>query len=265
MGYNLTRCQFSSHFNRLGDYPAKSAWDEMRDLLVAQKLRERAQILWEPGSTLSQRVVRGGFWMFALRLTDRLLTLTRTIVLARILAPSDFGLMGIALLAMSTLRAFSQTGFQAALIQKKEDIKDYLDTAWTVSVLRGFGLFAILYLTAPYIALFFETPAATPIIRVIALSVLLAGLTNVGVVYFQKELEFNKRFVHQLSGAVADLAVAITAALLLRNVWALVLGVLAGSLARLVTSYAIQPYRPRLRLEGVKARELFNFGRWVVL
>jgi len=44
MGYNLTRCQFSSHFNQLGDYPAKSAWDEVRDLLVAQKLRERAKL-----------------------------------------------------------------------------------------------------------------------------------------------------------------------------------------------------------------------------
>lgn len=62
---------------------------------------------------------------------------------------------------MSALETFSQTGFQAALIQKKENIEDYLDTAWTVSALRGFVL-AILYLAAPYIALFFDAPAATP-------------------------------------------------------------------------------------------------------
>ena len=69
--------------------------------------KEWAKRLWEPGDTLSQRVVRGGFWAFALRITNRLFQLIRTIVLACVLAPSDFGLMGIALLAMSTLQTFS--------------------------------------------------------------------------------------------------------------------------------------------------------------
>jgi len=67
--------------------------------------------LWEPGQTLSQRVVRSGFWAFALRITNRLFQLIRTIVLARVLAPSDFGLMGIALLTMSAPETFTQTGF----------------------------------------------------------------------------------------------------------------------------------------------------------
>lgn len=229
-----------------------------------RRLKEKARSLWEPGSTLSQRVVRSGFWAFALRIADRLFKLIRTIVLARILTPSDFGLMGIALLAMSTLRAFSQTGFQAALIQKKEDIEDYLDTAWTVSALRGLVLFLTLYLAAPYIALFFETPAVTPIIQAIGLSMLLGGLTNIGVVYFQKELEFNKQFIYQFGGDFADLVVAIAAAILLRNVWALALGVLAGSFVRFAVSYASQSYRPRMRLEWMKIKDLFSFGKWVV-
>jgi len=98
-----------------------------------------------------------------------LFQLIRTIILV----PSDFGLMGLALLAMSALETFIQTGFQAALIQKKGDIRDYLDTAWTVSALRGLALFAVLFFAAPYIALFFDTPAATPIMRVIGVSMLL--------------------------------------------------------------------------------------------
>lgn len=98
----------------------------MRMNKVAERVKS---VLFEPGDTLSQRVVRGGFWVFALRIASRGLTLIRTIVLARVLAPSDFGLMGLALLAMSTLENFSQPGFQAVLIQKKGDIEDYLDTA----------------------------------------------------------------------------------------------------------------------------------------
>jgi O-antigen/teichoic acid export membrane protein len=224
-----------------------------------------ARRLWEPGGTLSQRVVHGGFWVFALRISDRLFKFTRTIILARVLAPSDFGLLGIALLAMSTLETFSQTGFQAALIQKKEDAEDYLDTAWTVSALRGIVLFAILCLAAPYVASFFHNPAGAPIIRAIGVSVLLRGLSNIGVVYFQKELEFEKQFVYQLSGTIADLIVAITAALILRNVWALVLGLLAGNLVRLVMSYWIHDYKPRLRFERGRVSSLFSYGKWMLL
>lgn len=86
---------------------------------------------------LSKRVVRGGIWVFALRITNRGLGFIRTIILARLLAPHDFGLLGIAMLAIATLETFSQTGFQASLIQKKENIKSYLDTAWTVSTIKG--------------------------------------------------------------------------------------------------------------------------------
>ena len=98
-----------------------------------------------PLGSLSQKVVKGSFWVLTLRVLTQLFTIIRLIVLARILAPSDFGLMGIALLVMSTLEAFSNTGFKAALVQKKKDIKEYLDTAWTFLVLRGFFLFAILF------------------------------------------------------------------------------------------------------------------------
>lgn len=234
-------------------------------MLTVGKLKQKAMGLWEPGDTLSQQVVRSGFWVFALSLTNRLFQLIRTIVLARVLAPSDFGLMGIVLLAMSTLDTFSQPGLQAALIQKKENIEEDLDSAWTASVLRGFVISVVLWLAAPYIALFFKTPAATSIMRVIGVSMLLNGLTNIGVVYFQKELEFNRQFVYQLSGTVADLVVAVTAALLLRNAWALALGLLAGDLVRLVISYRIHPYRPRTRFEPGRVLRLFSYGRWILL
>ncbi len=84
-----------------------------------------------PPEALSKKVVRGGIWLFALRITNRGLGFIRTIILARLLLPADFGLLGIAMLAASTLDAFSQTGFQSALIQKKGDVKAYLDVART--------------------------------------------------------------------------------------------------------------------------------------
>jgi len=214
-------------------------------------------------TSLSQRVARGGMWVFALRLLEKGLGLIRLVILARLLAPHDFGLFGIALLAMSTLETFSQTGFQTALVQKKGNIADYLDTAWTVSVIRGFILFILVLLAAPYVALFFNTPKASLIIQVIGVSMFLRGLTNIGIVYFQKELEFNRQFIYRLSTTLVEFVVVISAALILKSVWALAFGMLAGSLTGLVASYLIHPYRPHFMLDLSKAKELFGFGKWV--
>ena len=120
-----------------------------------------------PSENLSKRVVKGGAWVFALRIVSRGLGLVRLVILARILAPADFGLMGIALLAMATLDTFSQTGFNAALIQKKEDVESYLNSAWTITIFRGIVLFVVLYFSAPYVATFFKSTEAKPIIQVI--------------------------------------------------------------------------------------------------
>jgi O-antigen/teichoic acid export membrane protein len=230
----------------------------------SEKIEEEARHLLEPGLSLSQRAVRGGIWVFSLRIVQLLFNLGRLIILARILAPHDFGLMGIALLTMATLETFSQTGFQAALIQKKEDIRSHLDAAWTVLILRGFILFTILYLVAPYAAVFFNAPEAKPIIQVIAFSILLQAFTNIGVIYFQKELEFNKEFKYQFAGTLTDFIVAVSAVLILRNVWALVFGLLAGNAARCFVSYLIHPYRPHLSFDLGKAKELFGFGKWIL-
>lgn len=228
------------------------------------KIKNIIRNLITPGETLSQKVVKGGFWVFFLKIVNRGFSLVRLIILARILSPSDFGLMGITLLTMSTLATFSQTGFQAALIQKKKDIKSYLDSAWTVLILRGFILFVILYFIAPYASVFFDAPEAKPIIRVIGFSILFQAFTNIGVIYFKKELEFNKEFIYQLSGTLADFIVAISAVLILRNVWALVLGLLAGNIIRCLVSYLIHPYRPRFNFNIEKIKKLFGFGKWIL-
>lgn len=217
-----------------------------------------------PNKSLSKKAVHGGFWIFALKIIGQLFNLARLIIIARILAPQDFGLMGMALLTMEILETFSQTGFQEALIQKKEKIESYLNSAWTISILRGFVLFVLLYFIAPHAAIFFKVPATTLIIRVIGLSTLFRAFTNIAVIYFQKELEFNKQFLYQLSGILADFVVTISAAIIFKNVWALVLGLLTGDLVRLVVSYFIHPYRPHLTQNLEKVKELFGFGKWIL-
>ena len=249
------------------DYYNDFAQEESQKILkIVWKMNFRMNInnFAYPSKSLSQRAVISGFWAFLLRTVKQLFSLLRLVILARILAPQDFGLMGVALLSMATLETFSQTGVQQALIQKKCEIKSYLDSVWTVLILRSFILFTILYLIAPFAATFFDAPDAKPIIQVIGLSVIFQAFTNIGVIYFQKELEFNKQFVYQLSGTLTDFFVAVIAALILKNVWAIVFGLLAGNAAMLITSYLIHPYRPHLSFDIGKARELFGYGKWIL-
>ena len=214
-------------------------------------------------ASFSTRAVRGGFWVLAFRIISKGLGFVRMIILARLLSPEDFGLLGIALLAIATLDTFSQTGLGYALIQKQENVNLYLDTAWTVSAIRGTFLFCILFFSASPIANFFNSTEAASVIRVMAICPLLSGFKNIGVVFFQKELEFNKQFIFQFSSTLIEFIVAIYLGFILRNVWALVWGVLAANLTIFLMSYILHSYRPRIRFEKEKFNDLFGFGKWV--
>jgi O-antigen/teichoic acid export membrane protein len=214
--------------------------------------------------SLSKKVAKGSIWVFFIKIGKQLLSLARNIVLARILAPHDFGLFGIALLTLSTLEHFTSTGFKQALVQKKEEPEKYLDTAWTVEVVRSTVLFLLLFILSGPIAGFFDSPSAKALIQVLSFSILLKGFINIGVIYFQKELKFHKTFIFDLAPPLMDLVITISTLLILRNVWALVIGSLAGSLTNVIVSYLIHHHRPKLRFKLSEAKELFDFSKWIM-
>lgn len=228
------------------------------------QLREIYNWLRNPGDSLSQRVVHGSIWMFALRIANKLIGLSRSVVLARVLAPEDFGLVGIAMLTVSVMQIFSESGFRTALIQKQDVDDDYLSAGWTFLVLRGLLLSVLLFVLAPFVITFFEETRALWLTRVIGLSLFLDGFSNIGIIAFKKDLAFHKEFLYQFGGTVSAVLVAIPIAILFRSVWALVLGNLASSLVRCVLSYVMIPYRPKINLDLEKWRELFKFGRWML-
>jgi lipopolysaccharide exporter len=218
-----------------------------------------------PSHRLSKLVIKAGFWGFFLKFCQQSFDFVRVILLAHFLAPSDFGMMGIALLTLATLETFSFIGLQQALVQRARITESHLNTAWTLSIVRGVFIFMFLYALAPASAAFFKTPEAEMIIKIMGFAVILQSLTNIGVVTFQKDLEFNKEFIYQFSNTLATFVVSIVALFILRSVWAMVWGVLAGNAARLVASYLIHPYRPRIHFDPQNAGELFRFGRWLLI
>jgi O-antigen/teichoic acid export membrane protein len=186
------------------------------------------------------------------------------VILARLLSPQDFGLVGMAFFLLTAIETFSQTGFEVALIQRKERTETYLDVAWTIGIVRGAAVFALLLFLAPAASAFFHSPGASPLMRALGSALLIRSFANIGTVYFQKELEFSKQFVFHFSGRIADFAAALVAVAFIRNAWVLVIAFLSGELTRLVVSYLIHPYRPRLSLDRRKAADLFHFGKWIL-
>lgn len=223
----------------------------------------------KPEKHLFRRVVHGGAWMFVLRILQQILAFVRLVVLARILSPGDFGILGLALLATRIVRIFTETGFDEALVQRQGDIKPHLNAAWTVHVFRGLILFGLMFVGAPYLVQLLnnpndplDLPTTISVLRVISISFLLGGFANIGVVHFRKDMQFNKYFVQQICGVLVDVTVSIILLIIMRDVWALIWGKLAGELVRFVLGYIMHPFRPRIRFDGARVRELWVYGKW---
>ncbi len=220
--------------------------------------------LWRTSDQTGQQVVRGSFLIFTERFLIKILYFVRTVVLARLLFPDDFGLFGMAVLAMNVTEVFFQHGFNSALIQKKENVKQYLDTVWTVTLVRNVFLAGLLFFVgAPLAGQFFNNETVVTFAQALAAVFLISGLENIGVVLLQKEMRFNRHVIYLLSGVAAEVIAVIVAAFVLRSPWALVVGVLANKVAHLLASYAVHSYRPRFHFDWEKAKELFRFGKWI--
>lgn len=195
---------------------------------------------------------------------NRLIQLAKVVILARLLPPEEFGILGIGFLVLAVFEHFSQLGIKQALIQRKEKkIDEYLDTAWTLQIVRGLILTSALFVLAPFAATWFGEPRATNVIRVLGIGPLLLGLQNPGIVYFKKNLQFHRRFGYQLSGTVVNFVVAVALGLLIGNVWALVAGSVAGNIISIFTSYVLHGYRPWPAFEVDRAREIIDYGKWI--
>ena len=212
---------------------------------------------------MSARLLSNSFWLSASELFRLGVTIACSLSAARILSKEDFGLMGIVMLTIAVLNTLTQTGFEHALVQRKEQIDELLDAAWTWQILRGVGLSLSLVLIAPLLARWYELPVLTNLLMLAAVRLLLLGFVNVGIIYFRRDLVFKKVFTMNLVQALTQLLVTLPAIFIWQNVWALLSGVVAEAFALLILSYTMHDYRPKLEWSKEKLRELGRFGKWI--
>ena len=213
--------------------------------------------------SIRPKVVRSGFWSLGGNWFSKVLGIIKMIILARLLSPLDFGIIGLAILSMNVLNVFSETGIESALIQKDKIGRAELDTVWTLGIVRGLLLFTLLFLNAGWIASYFDNMILKPVLRAMSATFLLAGFTNIGIVYFQKELNFKKKVILDSAAHIAGAVSAVILALYIRNVWALVVGTIIWVTVKCLASYLLHPYRPRISWDWPVAKSLLNFGKHI--
>ncbi len=212
---------------------------------------------------INQRMGTGIIWMITARLTDRCIGLVSTLLLARLLLPSDFGLVAMATAIGGMLDVLGGFSFDLSLIQKRDAGRSHYDTVWTLNVIISlFCALAMLALALPA-ARFYHEPRLSAVMWVLALIYCLSAFNNVGIVNFRKELQFRQEFIFIFARRVATFAVTIGAAVTLRSYWALLMGMFLGRAVSVWLSYHMNTYRPRLSLAAW--RELFHFSKWMLL
>jgi O-antigen/teichoic acid export membrane protein len=217
-----------------------------------------------PDTSLGQLVVGGGAALVALTVSLHALAAVRLVVLAHLLEPGEFGLVAAVQALLVLLDALSALSIGSALVRERAPVRRLVDTAWTLEVIRGALQAGVLFLLAPALAAFVSAPQVAPIAQAMALVPLIAGLGNVGVVEFTRELRVRRLCWLQLSASLTDFVVSVSLGLVLHSAWALVAGYVARDACRVAASYALHPYRPRLRVDRDAARELVAFGRWTL-
>ena len=213
-----------------------------------------------------KNTLTGFGWMGGSRAVTRGFSIIRTIILARILLPSDFGVYGIVLIVLAILELLTETGINIFLIQEDdENIDKYIDTAWVVSIVRGVLIFLLLLVTAPTIAKFFNTFEVVPLIYLASLVPLIRGFINPSQVKLQKNLQFGKEFGLRTSVFVFDCTVAIVAAFILKSPSALILGLIAGAVMEVILSFMIVSPFPKFKFEKAKSLKVVRTGKWITL
>lgn len=195
------------------------------------------------------------------------LRLCSNLVLTRLLMPEAFGLMSLVTVLLVGLKLFSDIGLgQSILRSPRGDDPVFLDTAWSLEVIRGFALWLIACLLAWPVARFYELPGLVAILQVSAIILAITGFEPTRVDTAARHLQLGRVTIFDLSSQIVATAVMIILAYATGSVWSLVLGQLVGAVLRLwLMSTRLPGHTNRFRIEGRAAHELISFGKWIFI
>jgi O-antigen/teichoic acid export membrane protein len=217
--------------------------------------------------SLKTLILKGSAWTFAGHAAAQLIRLASSVVLTRLLFPEAFGIMSLVWMVMYGLEMLSDVGLGPAIIRdKRGDDPDFLNTVWTVQLVRGAALSAVACVIAWPLATFYNEPLLVQLIPVAGLTALISGFGATALHTARRQMAFARLTLLELGSQIAAFIAVVSWALLSPTVWALVGGALIGRLVFVIGSHRfLAGIRNRLRWETSSLRELSVFARWIFL
>lgn len=214
---------------------------------------------------IAQKTAWGFIWNFSAYFLGKLIVLITTAILARLLAKGDFGLVAVAVVAINYLSVLKDLGLGVALIQRKGDVQEAANTVFTINLFLGLALSALVIPLAPFVAAYFHDPQITSVLRWMGISFVINALGSVHTNWLVRDLDYRRKLVPELGGALTKGVISIGMAYMGYGVWSLVFGQIAGAVASVILVWIILPWRPRFTLDRNVAGSLMKFGASVTL
>jgi O-antigen/teichoic acid export membrane protein len=223
------------------------------------------EITCAAGTSLRRRTWRASIWTLAGFGGAQVLRLGSSLVMTRLLFPEAFGLMALMTVFTHGLQMLSDLGIGPSIVQNKRgDDPSFLNTAWTLQILRGAALWVMIALVAIPAAGFYHQPQLAWLLPAVGLSVLISGFGSTALHTASRHLLLGRLTVLEMLSQCVSIGVMVTWALVYPSVWALVGGSLSSAVTRMVLSHRLIPQmRNRLQWDPQSVHSLLHFGKWI--
>jgi O-antigen/teichoic acid export membrane protein len=203
-----------------------------------------------PGEHIARGVARGAALLIGARLATRLIDFMMLIVLGRLLTPVDFGLVAIAMTLVLIVEAIMEMPVSVVLLRASTSDKKRLDTAFSIGLLRGLAVAAILCALAWPLSQIYEDQRLLLLTCVLSLAPAFRGLQSPRMAAYAQTFSFAREFTIEVAAKAAAFTVSVTIALETGSYWALALGTVIAPLTMCLLSYLLAPYRPNFSLSA---------------
>ena len=212
----------------------------------------------------SENIVSNFIWRFAERCGAQLVSFIVSIVLARILAPEDYGTIALVTVFTAILQVFVDSGLGTALIQKKDADDLDFSSVFYFNFAVCLILYAGMFIAAPYIAIFYSDATLTSVIRVLSLTIVISGVKGIQQAYVSRNMLFKRFFFSTIGGTIFSAFLGIGLAYVGYGVWALVAQQLSNTMIDTLILWITVKWRPTKEFSWKRLRTLFSFG-WKLL
>ena len=213
---------------------------------------------------VTRKAIQGTLWTYLSYIAGKLLSFVTTVILARLLLPEEFGLVGYATVVIQYLDVVNTLGMGTAVISRRDRLAEAANAAFYISIAVGAVLYGMAWLGAPLAATYFREPLVTPMLRVIALLLPLNAVSVIPGALIQRDLRFGIKIIPDLSSSLAKGAVSILMAWQGFGAWSLIWGQIASVFVAGLLHWALAGWRPTRVFDRRITREMLSFGGHII-